>query len=116
MEKITTIKSTVLLKFKDRKEENVVFGRCIYGIKEDDKCDVAIRKFTEDKTGNSKETRAGVGVGGRGTGHAFFSQRHWLTGLGGGRVREKTPPPFHLRSLDVPRCFHCFYFSSDSRS
>ena len=56
MEKITTIKSTVLLKFKDRKEENVVFGRCIYGIKEDDKCDIAIRKFTEDKTGNSKET------------------------------------------------------------
>ena len=45
-----------MLKFKNRKEENVVFGRCIYGIKEDDKCDVAIRKFTEDKTGNSKET------------------------------------------------------------
>ena len=42
-----------MLKFKNRKEESVVFGTYIYG---NDKCDVAIRKFTEDKTGNSKET------------------------------------------------------------
>ena len=45
-----------MLKFKNRKEESVVFGTYIYGNKKDDKCDVAIRKFTEDKTGNSKET------------------------------------------------------------